>query len=113
MEFNIGKKKISVSKKHVVRGVVTFTAGAGAYIIVRKVVKAQVPPETLNVFGKVVVGVGAFFMANAVADKVSESAGKFFDECVDSYQKMNEAVKETNEEIKKAFEETNKAAESV
>lgn len=102
MEIKLGKKTIEVNKKKFIRGALTFTAGAGAYIIVRRIVKNNVDPDTLNFVGKGIVAVGAFFLANAVADKVSESTGKFFDECVDSYETINKATQETINDLRNA-----------
>jgi len=104
MEFNIGKKKITISKKTVVRGAITLTAGTGAYIIVRHAIKGNVNSESLNRLGKTVVAVGTFFLANTVADKVSDYAGKFVDDCFDGYEKMTNATQEMMDEIRKQNE---------
>lgn len=104
MEFNIGKKTIKISKRTAVRGVVTFTAGAGAYIIIRRVVKNNIPPESLTVLGKVAVTVGTFFLADLVSSKVGESSGKFFDDCVDAYEGANKVAKDIIDDINQAKE---------
>lgn len=106
MEFNIGKKKVVLTKRQMIRGAIAFTAGAGAYVIVRQAVKTNVNSEAMNILGKTIVAVGAMFMANAVADKVQEHAGSFVDDCFEYYDKTQEATRQMMEDIQGASQES-------
>lgn len=102
MEFKVGDKTITVTKRTVLRGAVTFTAGVGAYIIIRRIVKNNIPTEGLNIVGKTAVAVGAFFLANSVADEVADRAGKFFDDCAEAHENINKATQDVIDGLRSA-----------
>lgn len=81
-----------MKKREMIKGVLGFSAGIGATMIVSNVVRATTPVGAGKV-ARLFIGVGRFAVAGLVADKAESWMGKQVDEVADGIEGIIAAAK--------------------